>query len=269
MKNLILTGCTRGLGLEILKSLIIKKYNLILISKNKKKLLRLKKIYAGKKNVKVFIYSVDFSSLEKLRKTLNKIKVKFKRIDIIINNAGVWGPIGKFESSSWKKWISAININLFASIYLVKFFLSSMKKNNFGRIVQLSGGGATAPMPYFSAYAVSKTGIVRFVETISKECEKFNITINAVAPGAMNTQMLSTALRSGKKILGPHYKKLIKQKKEGGVGFDKAIELIHFLIDNNKFSGKLISAIWDKWNTKPFFYKALSKKNYFTLRRKI
>jgi 3-oxoacyl-[acyl-carrier protein] reductase len=268
MKNLILTGCTRGLGLEILKSLTKKKYNLILISKNKKKLLKLKKIYK-KKKVKVFIYSVDLSNLEKLRKTLNKIKFKFKKIDIIINNAGIWGPIGKFEYCSWKKWISAININLFASIYLVKYFLPSMKKNNFGRIVQLSGGGATKPMPYFSAYAVSKTGIVRFVETISKECDKYNITINAVAPGAMNTGMLSTALKSGKKILGPHYKKLVKQKKEGGAGFDKAIALIHFLIDSNKFSGKLISAIWDRWNSKAFFYKASRQKNYFTLRRKI
>jgi 3-oxoacyl-[acyl-carrier protein] reductase len=143
-----------------------------------------------------------------------------------------------------------------------------MKKNNFGRIIQLSGGGATAPMPNFSSYAVSKTGIVRFVESIAEECRRFDISINSVAPGAMNTRMLDIALKAGRKKVGLHYNKLLKQKKDGGAGFNRAVGLINFLIINGKISGKLISAIWDPWDKKNFF-KKLKDKDIYTLRRKL
>jgi len=267
MQNIILTGVTRGLGLELLNHYAKKKNNLILISKNSKRLIALKKKFK-KKGIDLHIYSVNFCKINNLKRIITRILIKFGRIDILINNAGIWGPIGNFEKIIWNKWIEAININLIASAYLTRAVLPSMKKNNFGRIIQLSGGGATAPMPNFSSYAVSKTGIVRFVESISEECRRFNISINAVAPGAMNTRMLDIALKAGRKKVGDQYNKLLKQKKEGGVGFDKAIALIDFLIINRKISGKLISAIWDHWDKKNFI-KKLNDKNIYTLRRQL
>ena len=267
MQNIILSGATRGLGLELLKHFANKNYNLILISKSSKKLISLKKKFS-KKGINLHVYPVDICKVHELKKIVKKILIKFERIDILINNAGIWGPIGSFEKIMWSKWIEALNINLIASIYLVKSVLPCMKKNNFGRIIQLSGGGATAPMPNFSSYAVSKTGIVRFVETISEECKEFNISINAVAPGAMNTRMLNIALKAGRKKLGEQYNKLLKQKKQGGAGFNKAIDLIDFLIRNGKISGKLISAIWDPWDKKNFI-KKLNDKNIYTLRRQL
>jgi short-subunit dehydrogenase len=267
MQNIIITGVTRGLGLELLNYFINKQYNLILISKNKKQLINLKKKFK-KKRINLHIYAVDLSKINNLKNIINKIIIKFKKIDILINNAGIWGPIGNFEKTKWSEWIEAININLIASIYLIKAILPSMKKNNFGRIIQLSGGGATAPMPNFSSYAVSKTGIVRFVESIAEECRRFDISINSVAPGAMNTRMLDIALKAGRKKVGLHYNKLLKQKKDGGAGFNRAVGLINFLIINGKISGKLISAIWDPWDKKNFF-KKLKDKDIYTLRRKL
>ena len=267
MKNLILTGSTSGLGFALFKSLINKNYNLILISKNKKKLIQLKKKYNKKKNI--YIYPVDISEIVKLKKVIDKILKKFKHIDVLINNAGVLGPIGKIEKNNWSKWTKTINTNLLASVLLIKNILPSMKKKKFGRIIQLSGGGATKSMPNFSAYAVSKTGIVRFVETIADECMKNNITINAVAPGAMNTNMLNSGLKAGRNVVGKnYYRALMMQKKTGGVGFEKAIKLIEFLINNKNINGKLISAIWDNWRSKNFLKKSINK-NMFTLRRKI
>jgi 3-oxoacyl-[acyl-carrier protein] reductase len=267
MRNIIITGVTRGLGLELLNYFINKHYNLILISKNKKQLINLKKKFQ-KKGIYLHVYVVDLSKINNLKNIVNKILIKFKKIDILINNAGIWGPIGNFEKTIWSEWIEAINVNLIASVYLIRAVLPSMKKNNFGRIIQLSGGGATAPMPNFSSYAVSKTGIVRFVESMAEECRNFNISINAVAPGAMNTRMLDIALKSGRTKVGAHYNKLLRQKKDGGVGFDRAVGLIDFLITNGKISGKLISAIWDPWDKKNFF-KKLKDKDIYTLRRKL
>jgi 3-oxoacyl-[acyl-carrier protein] reductase len=266
-KNILLTGATKGLGFEILNYYVSKGYNLILISKNKKKLLNLKKKY--KKIINLNIFAVDLAKVERLNNTIKKIIKKFKKIDILINNAGVWGPIGNFDKNNWKKWLEALNINLISSSYLIKSVLPIMKKNNFGRIVQLSGGGATSPMPNFSSYAVSKTAVVRLVETISEECRSFNININAVAPGPMNTNMLNIALKSGKEKVGEyHYNKLLQQKRKGGVGFYRTLSLIDFLIRNRKVSGKLISAIWDPWN-KINFKKKIKNKDIYTLRRKL
>lgn len=266
MKNLILTGSTSGLGFALFKFLINKNYNLILISKNKKKLIQLKKLYNKKKNI--HIYAIDISNIVKLKKVIGKILKKFKHVDVLINNAAILGPIGKIEKNNWYEWIKTINTNLLASVLLIKAILPSMKKYKSGKIIQLSGGGATAPMPNFSAYAVSKTGIVRFIETIADECKENNISINAVAPGAMNTNMLNIGLKAGKKTVGKYYSKLIMQKKTGGAGFEKATELIEFLLKNKKINGKLISAIWDNWRSKTFLKKT-SNKDIFTLRRKI
>lgn len=267
MKNLILTGSTSGLGSEIFNQLLNQKYNLILISKNKKKLIKQKNI-KDKINSKIHVYHCDLSNINSVKKVMNKILKKFKYIDVLINNAGIWGPIGKFHNIDWNKWIEAININLLSSAYLIKSVLPGMRKRKKGKIIQLSGGGATKSMPNFSSYSVSKTGIVRFVETVARENKKFNIKINSLAPGAMNTNMLEIALKAGKKKVGENYKNLIRQKKNGGAGFKKAIKLIIFLLNDNKINGRLISAIWDKYEGKNF-QKKLKNKYNFTLERKV
>jgi 3-oxoacyl-[acyl-carrier protein] reductase len=268
MKNLILTGSTSGIGYAIFKQLINQKYNLILISKNKTKLLRQQKINQNQINSKIHIYQCDLSNLSSVNKIISKIIKKFKYIDILINNAGQWGPIGKFETNNWNKWIKAININLLSPVLLIKSVLPGMKKKKQGKIIQLSGGGATKPMPNFCSYSVSKTGIVRFIETIARENEKHNIHINSIAPGSINTNMLKIALKAGSKKVGKNYQNLIKQKKNGGTGFKKVLKLIMFLLNDNKINGRLISAIWDKYEGKNF-QKKLKNKNNFTLERKV
>ncbi len=267
MKNLILTGSTSGLGSEIFNQLIDQKYNLILISKNKKKLIKQKNI-KNKINSTIHIYHCDLSNINSVKKIINRILKKFRYIDVLINNAGIWGPIGKFDKISWDKWINAINLNLLSSAFLIKSVLPGMKRRKKGKIIQLSGGGATKAMPNFSSYSVSKTGIVRFIETVARENKKFNIKINSLAPGAMNTNMLEFALKAGKKKVGKNYKNLIKQKKDGGAGFNRALELIMFLLNDNKINGRLISAIWDKYESKNF-QKKLKNENNFTLERKV
>ena len=73
---------------------------------------------------------------------------------------------------------------------MIKKILPHFKKNNSGKIIQFSGGGASSTFPFFSPYSISKTAIVRFVENLSKEIEGSNIAINAIAPGPVNTRML-------------------------------------------------------------------------------
>ena len=85
---------------------------------------------------------------------------------------------------------------------------------NKGKIIQLAGGGAASPLPLISSYAISKAAVVRFVENLSEELKDYNIDINAVAPGPLNTGMLEEVLKAGPKRVGKNfYNESVKQKK--------------------------------------------------------
>jgi 3-oxoacyl-[acyl-carrier protein] reductase len=144
------------------------------------------------------------------------------------------------------------------------------KKQRYGKVIQLSGGGATNPLPKISAYAVSKAAIVRFSETLAKEVRGFGIDVNALAPGALNTRMLEEVLMAGPEIVGKDfYERSLKQKKSGGASIDRAAELALFLASSQSdgITGKLISAAWDNWEEWPNHISELDRTDAFTLRR--
>jgi len=159
---------------------------------------------------------------------------------------------------------------LFGSILLCRAVMPFFKKRNKGKIIQLSGGGAASPLPLISSYAVSKVAVVRFVENLSEEVKKYNIDINAVAPGPLNTDMLKEVIKAGPKKVGKvFYMKSLKQKKTGGTPLSKVCELILFLGSkySDGISGKLISALWDDWKNWINYKKLLQNSDAYTLRR--
>jgi 3-oxoacyl-[acyl-carrier protein] reductase len=166
--------------------------------------------------------------------------------------------------------MQAIQINLFGSVLMCRAVLPWLKKQRSGKIIQLSGGGATNPMPNISAYAVSKAAIIRFAETIAEEVRDYNIDVNAIAPGALNTRMLDEVLAAGPEKVGQaFYEKSLKQRESGGAGLIKAAELAVFLASaaSNGITGKLISAMWDDWEHWPEHLEELNKSDAYTLRR--
>lgn len=139
-------------------------------------------------------------------------------IHILVNNAGIWGPKGAVEEVDWAEWVYTVEINLLASVALCRAVLPVMKRQRYGKIIQLSGGGATKPMPRTSAYAASKAAVVRFAETLAEEVRTDGIDVNAIAPGAMNTRMLDEMLAAGPEKIGEAaYAAVQKQKQNGGI----------------------------------------------------
>jgi NAD(P)-dependent dehydrogenase (short-subunit alcohol dehydrogenase family) len=145
-----------------------------------------------------------------------------------------------------------------------------MKSQGNGKIVQLSGGGATNPLPNLSAYAVSKAGIVRFIETLAIEVAEYAIDANAIAPGALNTRMLDEILASDSETVGKEfYERALQQKASGGAGLEKGASLAVFLgsAGSDGITGKLISAIWDPWEELDRYKADLEDSDIYTLRR--
>ena len=269
-KTIIITGANQGIGLEIAKSFYAKGSNIILCARNKKKLLSIKKKLVSKFKNKFFLEPLDISKKNQVDKFYKKIFKKNKKIDILINNAGIYGPKGSSETLNWNEWKNTLDINLLGSIYMTNKIIPHFKKKRYGKIIQISGGGAASAFPFFSPYSVSKVGIVRFIENISIELKKYNIYANSIAPGPVNTRMLDQVLKAGPKKVGKtFFQKSVKQKKQGGTDINKVLNLIEFLAHkkSDKISGKLISALWDNWKVFPKNKQKLNNSDIGNLRR--
>ena len=269
-KTFIITGANQGLGLEIAKHFYQLGANIILCARDKKKLINVIKLFTKKSDQIIIAEKCDVSKPKDVDMFFKKILKKVKNIDVLINNAGIYGPKGNIENISWKDFKKTLDINLFGSIYFVKKIIPYFKKKNKGKIIQISGGGAASPLPFFSAYATSKAGIVRFVENVSKELNTYKIDINAIAPGPINTRMLDEVLRENPKNVGrTFYKKSVIQKKNGGTDIKKILYCIEFLSHkkSDRISGKLISVLWDNWKNFNKFKKDLRSSDIGNLRR--
>ena len=271
-KIAIITGASEGLGYEIAKRFIFEGASLTICSRNKKNLQIAKSnlIKILGVNQKILSISGDVSKQSDAKKIINLTFKKFGKCHILVNNAGIYGPKGKVDNINMKEWKKTIDINFFGSVLMSINLISYFKKKKYGKIIQLSGGGATNPLPYLSAYTVSKTAIVRFMETLAMEVRKFNIDVNSIAPGALNTKMLDEVIDSGPDKVGiDFYRRALRQKKTGGTPFKYAVDLALFLASSKSdgISGKLISALWDNWKEWPKYLNKLSKSDAFTLRR--
>ena len=271
-KVAIITGANQGLGLAISRRYLNAGASIVMCARNGELLTRAQKeMTIGLALGQVIeVIPTDVSDFQSVEKMLKATLQRFGRIDILVNNAGIYGPMGPIENVDWGQWIKAIEINLFGSILMCRAVLPTMKKQQKGKIIQLSGGGATNPMPNISAYAASKAAIVRFAETLAEEVREYNIDVNAIAPGALNSRMLDEVLAAGPEKVGQSFfDKSIKQKESGGSGFEQGAELAVFLAsdDSNGITGKLISAVWDDWDHWIEHINELRTSDVYTLRR--
>jgi len=271
-KVAIVTGANRGLGLEIAAKYIEAGASLALCARDKALLERsTEQLKPGlKPGQALLVQAADVSNPRDVESVVKAAMQKFGRLDILVNNAGVYGPKGAVEDVDWREWVRAMEINLYGSILMCRAVLPHLKAQKKGKIIQLSGGGATNPLPQISAYAVSKAAIVRFIETLAEEVRKDGIDANSIAPGALNTRMLEEVLDAGPDKVGrSFFEKALTQKQSGGVPLAKGADLAVFLGSSlsDGITGKLISAVWDPWRSFPEHLRDLDGSDIYTLRR--
>jgi 3-oxoacyl-[acyl-carrier protein] reductase len=161
-------------------------------------------------------------------------------------------------------------VNLFGTVMMCREVIPIMRRQNGGKIINLSGGGGATPLPRIDAYAASKAAVVRLTENLAMELADTGIDVNAIAPGALNTKMLDQVLEAGAQKVGrDFYERALRQRDEGGAGLDKGAALAVFLAsaDSDGISGRLISAVWDDWSNLPANRQELADSDIFTLRR--
>jgi 3-oxoacyl-[acyl-carrier protein] reductase len=220
-------------------------------------------------SVRVHARVADVGSERSVDALVDDVVATFGGLDVLIANAGVYGPKGAIEDVDWDEWVDAIRINLIGTVYSTRRALAALRRSERGKIVILSGGGATKPLPFVSAYAASKAGVVRFGETLAEELRDAGIDVNMVAPGALNTRLLDEVLGAGPAAVGAAFHAAaVKQRESGGTPLDVGAALCVFLGSraSDGITGKLISAPWDPWD-RFAAEKARLDGDVYTLRR--
>jgi 3-oxoacyl-[acyl-carrier protein] reductase len=249
-KIAIITGGGRGIGKAVALAYVHEGAHVALISRTLSDLQEVAqeiKSFGGK----ALVLQGDISKKKDVDRIVYSVVQNFGRIDILVNNAGVLGPIGLVTDNDVQEWQRTIKTNLFGTMLCCRAVLSVMVKQHEGKILNLSGGGATSPRPRFSAYAASKSAVIGLTATLAEEMKPYNIQINAVAPGAIYTrlheQVLAANLQAGEKEL----KASICAKSSGDASLQKVTELAIFLASDDSYglTGRLISAVWDDWRS--------------------
>ncbi len=269
--NIVVTGANQGLGLEMAGTFLREGASVVICARDAAKLSEAEQILrAIKCGGAVTAKPLDVSEEATVQAFAMETISALGRVHVLVNNAGVYGPKGLLEEINSAEWIKAMQINLFGVFYVCKHFIPHMKASGGGKIINLSGGGATNPLPMLSAYAASKAAVVRLTETLSLELSAFNIAVNAIAPGALNTRLLDEVLAEGPVKVGKEfYAKALKQKETGGTPLKKGAELAVYLAssESDGVTGKLISAVWDPWQDFKGHKEELAASDMYTLRR--
>ncbi|EEQ12389.1 Short-chain alcohol dehydrogenase [Yersinia mollaretii ATCC 43969] len=267
-KLAVITGATGGLGRELTRKFWDAGYSLILVSRRADELNSLFRTLADKVNQSVHCATTDLSNPLQLS-LLSDLLTK-KQPNVLINNAAIQGPIGPSWENDMTEIQSTIQVNLLAPIELCRAVVSGMIVNGGGAIINISGGGATAPRANFTSYATAKAGLIRYSETLAVETTAYGIKVNCIAPGAMRTGMLGEILKCGAKVAGEReFTMANKVFAEGGASMESVAQLALFLTSeaSNGITGKLVSAVWDDWPHWTEHLDELSSSDVYTLRR--
>jgi 3-oxoacyl-[acyl-carrier protein] reductase len=268
----VITGASQGLGLEIARAYVRAGADVMLCARD------VAQLEAARQSVSslaqgdqvVGSCAADVSNAADVERLTAAALAAFGRVDVLVNNAGVYGPLGPFEEVDWAEWIRAMEINVYGSVLPARAIVPHMKSRRYGKIVQLSGGGATNPLPRITAYATSKAAIVRFAESLAEELKEWRIDVNSLAPGALDTRLLDQTLEAGpEKVGAKFFERMQTIKAQGGTPLDKPAALAVFLgsSDSDGITGRLLSAVWDPWDRLSGLRDELLQTDIYTLRR--
>jgi NAD(P)-dependent dehydrogenase (short-subunit alcohol dehydrogenase family) len=253
--NLVITGGSSGIGRFLADSLTAKGHAVCRLARSPQ---------AG------FAIQCDVSDWPALQRAAGAVAKKWDALNGLICCAAIQEPIGPAMEIDPAAWRSTLAANLDGTFFSIRAFYPLLRKaNQRAKVICFSGGGATSPRPNFAAYGVSKTGVVRLVETLAAEWQEQSPDINAVAPGAIFTRMTEQVLARGAAVAGKkEFAQASKQSRDNAAQLEKVLGLVEFLLSprSDGISGRLISAQWDPWE-KLHEFKSDLNGDIYTLRR--
>jgi NAD(P)-dependent dehydrogenase (short-subunit alcohol dehydrogenase family) len=266
LKNcgVLVTGAGRGIGKRLAIGFATAGARLGLLARSKAELdlADLEIEHAGGTALRI---RADVTDFEQVQAAVDRMRVQYGGVHVLICAAALQGPIGPLIENTLKGWSETIHTNLIGVMNAIRAVLPHMIERRSGKIIVMSGGGASSARPNFSAYAASKAAVVRLVETVAEEVRDHNVQINCMSPGGTYTHMTDEILRAGERAGWKESEDAVEIRQTGGIAPERQIQLALFLASeqSNHISGKLIH-VNDDW-------KKLRNENIhpeiYTLRR--
>jgi 3-oxoacyl-[acyl-carrier protein] reductase len=260
----LITGAGRGIGKRLALGFaeMGAKVGLLARSKAELDLARLEIEHAGGDAMRI---RADVRDFEQVCAAVDRMRVHYGGVHVLICAAGIQGPIGPLKDTPPRAWAETVEVNLLGVMHPCRAVLPHMVERRSGKIIVLAGGGAENARPNFSAYAASKTAVVRLVETLAEEVRESNIQVNSMAPGGTYTSMTDEILRAGDRAGHRDLEIAQRVRITGGVPPERQVQLAAFLASerSNHVSGKLIH-VEDNWKR---LENANINPEIFTLRR--
>lgn len=188
-KNVMITGCNRGIGNSVMHLFASKGANIIACVRNVDDKFKMECDEISKSNsIDVHIYQIDLadeSSIKNLTSSIFKDKLA---IDVLVNNAGIVDK-GLLQMTTMQHLKEVFQINFFAQVQITQFVSKVMMKQKSGCVINLASVGGLDSYPAYTSYGCSKAAVAYFTKTMAQEMAPYNIRVNAVAPGMINTRM--------------------------------------------------------------------------------
>ena len=189
-KTAIVTGASRGIGRAIAIKLAQEGANVAFNYVNNEDLAKALKSDIEKLGVSALSFKVDIKDFDEVQKMKDKILEKWGRLDILVNNAGIIKD-SILAMMSKENWRDVIDTNLNGTFNMTKAVIITFMKQKSGDIVNISSISGVHGMARQTNYSASKGGIIAFTKALAKEVAPFNIRVNAIAPGFIETDMVS------------------------------------------------------------------------------
>jgi 3-oxoacyl-[acyl-carrier protein] reductase len=269
--NALITGGSQGLGKAIAEQFLREGADLLICARSENDLCATREELAAKyPERKVLAQPCDVASETQVKSLFALAARQLGPLHALVLNAGIYGPMGPTETVDLDEWRRALDINLFGVLLPCRAIIPHFKQAGRGKIIVLSGGGATNPLPNISAYAASKAAVVRLMETLAEELRSHHVDVNAIAPGALATRFVDEVLAAGPETVGTaFYEKNRQWKEKGATPLELGAGLAVYLAsaESDGITGKLVSAQWDPWRTLHEHREELTNSDIYCLRR--
>jgi 3-oxoacyl-[acyl-carrier protein] reductase len=267
-KVVIVTGGSMGIGRAVASAFAANGAQLLLVARSPGPLAEtreaLRRCHRG-----VEAMTADVGSPEEAERVVARALELFGGLDVLVNNAGVYGPIGSVHEVDPGAWLETFRINCFGTFCMSRAAVPALIARGGGRIINMSGGGALSPFPNFSAYAISKAAVVRLTENLAEELRPYDIQVNAIAPGMVATRLHRLTLEAGERAGQEFLEKTRRTMDEGGVPAETPAELALYLAspETAGLTGRVISAVWDDWKSIHAHVGEIMEGDVYTMRR--